>query len=298
LAVETRLRRVALVVHPTRPIEGALETLRAWAEEHGLPVLQPPVVGWADRPIAREGELERGDLVVALGGDGTVLSALRASAPVEAPVLGAACGSVGALTAVSTDGLRDALDRVAAGDWFARTLPALAIRPAGAAAVWAINDFVIARRRAAQVIAEVTVDDELYVRLAGDGLIVATPLGSSAYTMAAGGPVLVSGMPAIVCTPLAMHGGSAAPLVVPAAATLRVTVEPGFGGFDIEIDGRAQDLDAREYALCVHDAKVTLISFGEPGLGLTALRERGLIADSPRVLARHRRALPSQRSVR
>ena len=82
--------------------------------------------------------------------------------------------------------------------------------------MWAINDFVVVRRRAGQVIVDVSVDDELYARLAGDGLIVASPLGSSAYSMAAGGPVLASGTPAIVCTPLAMHGGNAPPLVVPA----------------------------------------------------------------------------------
>ena len=89
----------------------------------------------------------------------------------------------------------------------------------------------------------VFVDDELYVRLAGDGLIVASALGSSAYSMAAGGPVLASGMPALVCTPLAMHGGSAPPLVVPASTDVRVEVHPSFAGFDVEIDGQRYPLE-------------------------------------------------------
>jgi NAD+ kinase len=298
VATEVRLRRVALVVHPTRPIDGALATLRGWAEEHGVALLQPHVVGGAERRVAPDGDLARGDLVLSLGGDGTVLSAMRAAAPVEAPVLGVSCGSLGALTVVAADEIDMALNRVVAGDWTARRLPALAIQPVGVAKAWAVNDFVVVRKGSAQVLADIMVDDELYARVAGDGLIVATPLGSSAYSMAAGGPVLVAGTPAIVCTPVAVHGGNAPPLVVPTSSTLRVTVHPGFGGVVIEIDGHPQPLEALEYELRLHHEKLTVVTFGAPGLGLTMLRERGLIADSPRVLARDRRAQPSLRSVR
>jgi NAD+ kinase len=280
--------RVALVVHPSRPISAPLATLERWTAAHGLALVQPPMVGGWDRQVAPQGELAPGDLVVALGGDGTVLSALRASAPVAAPVLGVACGSVGALTAVPTAGLEDALEHVLAGDWTARRLPALA----GAAGEWAINDFVVVRHRAAQVMADVSVDDELYVRLAGDGLIVATALGSTAYSMAAGGPVIVPGTPAIVFTPLAMHGGNAPPLVVPAGSTVRVQVRPSFAGFDIEIDGHLRQIESLDYRLSLHHEKVTLVAFGAPGPGLTGLRDRRLITDSSRVLARDGRTRP------
>ena len=247
------------------------------------------------RDVAERGELERGDLVVALGGDGTVLSALRASAPRGAPVLGVACGSLGALTSVRGDGLNEALQRVSTGDWTARPLPALAIQPADAPAEWAVNDFAVVRRDAGQVVVDLHVDGQLYVRVAGDGLVVATPLGSSAYSMAAGGPLLAAGTPAVVCTPVAMHGGNAPPLVVSAASTLRIVAYPGWAGFDVEIDGHTQPLQALDYRLSVHDEKVTLVSFGELGPGVTGLRERGLIADSPRVLARE--PSPVQRSL-
>ena len=285
--------RVALVVHPTRPIDAPLEILRRWAADNGLEIVQIAAAGSADRELAPRGELERGDLIVALGGDGTVLSALRASAPADAPVLGVACGSLGALTAVAADRVEGALERVRNGDWTARRLPALAIHPEGAPDEWAVNDFVAVRRGAGQLVAEVSVDDELYVRLAGDGVIVATPLGSSAYSMAAGGPVLVSGTPAVVCTPLAMHGGSAPPLVVPATSTLRVVVHPSFAGFEIEIDGHIHPVDAVDYRVSVHDDKVTLVTFGELGLGIAGLRERRLIIDSPRILARDARTAHS-----
>jgi NAD+ kinase len=285
MAAHQAPKRVALVVHPSRPIEGALRTLERWTGGHGLEVVQIPTAG-SDRAVGTPGELESGDLLVALGGDGTVLSALRAAAPLEAPVLGVACGSLGALTAVHADAFEGALDRVLRGDWTARGLPALAIHPDEGQDEWAVNDFVVVRRGAGQVVINLYVDDELYVRLAGDGMIVATPLGSSAYSMAAGGPLLTSTAPAVVCTPVAMHGGSAPPLVVPATSTVRVEVHPSFAGFDVELDGHTYPLEALDYRVSMHEEKVTLISLGELGLGLTGLRERGLIADSPRVLAR------------
>jgi NAD+ kinase len=281
-----RPRRVALVVHPARSVSTALETLRRWAAQHGLDVVQVLTEGASSREIAPHAELEPCDLVVAVGGDGTVLSALRASAKSDAPVLGIACGSLGALTAVPADRIDRAMRRVLQGDWTPRRLPALAIQPGGAADEWSVNDFVVARRGAGQVVVDLHVNGELYVRLAGDGLVVATPLGSSAYSMAAGGPVLAAGTPAVVCTPIAMHGGNAPPLVVPASAEIRVEVHPSWAGFDVELDGHTHPIDATDYRLSVHPEKVTLVSFGELGLGTTGLRERGLITDSPRVLAR------------
>jgi NAD+ kinase len=278
--------RVALVVHPTRTIAGALETLEHWAAEQGLDVVQIRSVGATYRDVAQQEAPAPGDLVVALGGDGTVLSALRAAAPVGAPVLGVACGSLGALTAVDADRLEPALERVRRGEWTAQPLPALAIQPAHGHDAWAVNDFVVVRRDAGQALVDVHVDDELYVRLAGDGLIVATALGSSAYSMAAGGPLLAPGSLAVVCTPLAMHGGNAPPLVVPPAATVRVVVHPSFAGFDIELDGQSSPLRALEYRVTLHEGKATLVSFDGLGLGLAGLRRRRLIADSPRVLAR------------
>jgi NAD+ kinase len=282
--------RLALVIHPSRPIEGPLEALERWAGAHGVEVVQLSTEGGSERELARTSKLQGGDLVVALGGDGTVLSALRAAAPGDAPVMGVACGSLGALTAVQEDALDEALERFSRDDWTARRLPALAIEPDQSPGHWAINDFVIVRRGAGQVVVNVSVGDELYVRLAGDGLIVATPIGSSAYTMAAGGPVLVPGTPAVVCTPVAMHGGSAPPLVVPAGAAVRVEVHPSFAGFDVEIDGHTYPLQDLDYRVWLHEEKVTLVSFGDQGTGLSGLRKRGLIADSPRVLARHHRA--------
>ena len=286
MTAHEQLARIALVVHPTREISSSLETLERWAGEHDLDTVQIPAVGESVRKVAEAGELGDGDLVVALGGDGTVLAALRAAAPLDAPVLGVACGCLGALTAVRADKLEDALDRVHAGDWSPYRLPALAVRSEGAEKQWGVNDFVLTRRGSGQVVAEVSVGGELYVRLAGDGVIVATAIGSTAYSMAAGGPVLAPGTSAVVCTPVAMHGGNAPPLVVPATATVRVKVHPSYAGFDVELDGHAYPSEATDFSVTLDEDKATLVSFGDLDLGLESLRERRLITDSPRVLAR------------
>jgi hypothetical protein len=98
--------------------------------------------------------------------------------------------------------------------------------------------------------------------------------------------VLVSGTPAVVCTPLSMHGGNAPPLVVPATSSVRVAVRPSFVGFEIEIDGHTHPCKALDYRVSLHEEKVTLVSFGALGLGIAGLRARRLITDSPRILAR------------
>ena len=278
--------RVALVVHPARPIAEAVDELQRWAGKRGLDVVQVPTPGAVDRHVAPQGDPAPGDLIVALGGDGTVLSALRASAPVDAPVLGAACGSLGVLAEVTDDDLANALERVYTGDWTPRRLPALAIHPANAPDEWAVNDFVAVRHGAGQLVANVSVDGELYVRVAGDGVIVATALGSSGYSMAAGGPLLAPGTAAFLFTPLAMHGGSAPPLIVPASSSVHIELQPGFAGFDIEIDGHNQPVAELDYTVTLEEDKVTLVAFGGPSGRLTQLRERRLISDSARVLAR------------
>ena len=109
------------------------------------------------------------------------------------------------------------------------------------------------------------------------------------HVRAAGGPVLAAGTAAFVCTPLAMHGGSAPPLVVPGDAVVTVEVRPGYAGFDVEIDGRERKGEARRFSLALHADKLTLVTFETSGRGLTGLRKRGLITDSPRVLARDAR---------
>ena len=284
-----RIDRIGVVVHPRRGLERALATLAAWAEAHGADVVQVRIAGQT-RVVAPYGETGDCDVVAALGGDGTTLAALHAAAPHDKPVLGVACGSLGALTATSAGELEAALNRLAAGEWEHRSLPGLGVGVDGKDPHVAINDLVVVRKGANQVIIGVHVDDELYVRFAGDGVVLATPLGSSAYTMAAGGPVLAAATEAIVVTPVAPHGGSTPPLVVGARRSVRIEVEGGYGGARIEFDGQIKDFEPHEIRTSWCEDYATLVRFAGAESALAGLRRRRIIADSPRVLARDDRA--------
>jgi len=287
-----RFDRIALVVHPRRELGNALATLREWAEAQGASLVQLASPG-QEQQVAPPGEVDGADLVVALGGDGTTLAALRAAAAVHLPVLGIACGSLGALTAVTADQIDDALSRVASGDWTERRLPAVVVERQGAEDLRAINDLVLVRAAAGQAMVEIEVDGERFIRLAGDGVVAATPLGSTAYTMAAGGPMLAPGASGMVVTPLAPHGGVCPPLVTGPDSRIRITLDPGHGGARIELDGQVSDtLPPREpvvFTLRLEEAFATLVSLGEHEPMVAGLRRRGILVDSPRVLARDSR---------
>jgi NAD+ kinase len=284
------MERVGVLVHPTRPVQNAVDVLESWTAERGLELVQIPA--GEQPPVAPPGEVNACDLITALGGDGTILQAMHTAARTGTPVLGVAYGSLGALTTVPQHELRKGLDRFEAGDWRAHRLPALAIGAAHARLASAINDLVLARGGGTQLVLDVCVDGELYVRLAGDGIVVATPLGSSAYSMAAGGSLLAAGTTAFLCTPLAMHGGCAPPLVVADDREVTLEVHPGHGGFYLDIDGFRVETTAQRFAISSEHAYATLVALQDSRTGIPGLRERGLISDSPRVLGHDRRGVP------
>jgi NAD+ kinase len=129
----------------------------------------------------------------------------------------------------------------------------------------------------------------LYARMAADGLVVATELGSSAYNMAAGGPLLAPGAVGMVATPLEPHGGSCPPLVAGAASRLTLQIEPGFGGVRYELDGRRAAITGPVLTVHHRPDYATLVTLIEDEPRLTGLRRRDLVVDSPRVLVREHR---------
>jgi NAD+ kinase len=288
---EPRIECVGLVVHPSRNIDTPLERLREWAEAHGVDVVQVAVPG-QDRAVAEAGDVGGCDLVVSIGGDGTMLAATRAAVAGGVPVLGVSCGSLGVLTAVSSATLPAALDRFRAGDWTPRALPALHVaRPVGSS-LFALNDVAVVRNGIGQVRVASHVDGVLFGRLAGDGCIVSTAVGSSAYSLAAGGPLLTAGTDAYVLTPLPAHGGSRQALVIAAGSELTLEVTAGMGGARLEIDGQVTATEVDVLSLRLRPDVATLVSFADEEPLFTSLRRRGIIADSPRIVADAARAAP------
>jgi NAD+ kinase len=283
-AAGPRVDRLGVIVHPSRNIDGPLHSLFGWAKRRGVAVVQLPIDG-QERLVAEPGEPGDCDLIVSIGGDGTMLAAIRVAVAVGRPVLGVACGSLGVLTAISADGLAECLDRFRRDDWSPRLLPALDVACDGTADLFAFNDLVIVRAGIGQVRVASSVDGILFNRLAGDGSIVSTPIGSSAYTMAAGGPLVTAETEAYVLTPLPNHGGSRQPLVIGARSTLSLDISSGIGGVRLEIDGQIVATKPHTITVRFRPAVATLVAFPEQEPLFAGLRRRQLIVDGPRIVA-------------
>ena len=257
-----------------------------------------------DRRVADPVEPDDCAVLLAIGGDGTVLGALDRAGPTGTPVLGIAMGSLGALTSAPASEISAALDRLAGDDWEARELTGLAIERDGVRVDTAINDVVVVRRGSGQVILAIDVDGDPYARTAGDGVIVATALGSSAYTLAADGPLLAYDHGGMVVTPLADHAGFVPPVVLSGSSVVSITVDGGWLGARVEVDGQIVQDDTgpgeqEQFRLdiSVDAGGARLLDFdGETRIA--GLRRRGVIADSPRLKARDAREAKTAKTPR
>jgi NAD+ kinase len=280
---QAALRRIGVVVHPSRTVEPPLRVLREWTDARGVEVVQV-AAPCLQQSVAERGEAGDCDVIVSIGGDGTALAALRTGADAQRPVLGVAYGSLGALTSVAPDGIGRALERFSRGDWTARRLPAVVMAPENGPEIFALNDLAIVRAGEGQVRVSAYVDGVLFARFAGDGCIVSTPEGSSAYSLSAGGPLVAADLSAFLLTPLPAHGGFLPPLVVKGDSELRLQASAGYGGARLELDGQISDAPSTGcLPITLRSDVATLVGFDDQEPLLAGLRRRRIILDSPRM---------------
>jgi NAD+ kinase len=275
-------RQIGLVVHPSRSVDRPLRLVREWSEDHGVEIVQVPAT-CSQRRVAEEGDPGASDLIVSIGGDGTTLAALRSAAAAHRPVLGIACGSLGALATVAVPDVTRSLDRFSHGEWQPRMLPALAVTRSDGEPLFALNDVAVVRAAGGQVRVTAHVDGSLYARIAGDGAVVSTPVGSSGYAISAGGPLLAAGLDGFVFTSLPKHGGFAPPLVIAPQSVLELDVAAGFGGARLEVDGQVADSRVHLLTIRLKHGTATMVSFADQETLLAGLRRRRIVVDSPRV---------------
>ncbi len=209
--------RCAAVLTHGRPetIGPALERVESIAERAGVQLVFPPDEVSKHEIDEVPHELAEADLVLVLGGDGTMLRALRRLLGTGIPAIGVNFGRVGFLTSISADELETALPRVFAGDHRVFELPTLDVELDGRRQE-AVNDMVAASSTVGRMVELAwSVGGEPLGRQACDGIICATPPGSTAYNLSNGGPVLVWGLDALVITFIAPHSLHARSLVVP-----------------------------------------------------------------------------------
>jgi NAD+ kinase len=236
------VRRVALVLRPERDMQEVVDQIRAWAEERevalfgveGDPRLPDDVTGRPEASLAAGS-----DAVLALGGDGTMLGALRVAAAHGAPVLGVNLGTLGYLTEVDATHLGGALSALADGDYEVESRTGLALAPRdGAGAETAYNDVVLTRVPGrGQAALGLRIDGELLVRYASDGVITATPQGSTAYAFAAGGPLVSPRAQGMIVMPDAPHGLFNRAVVLAEGERLGIEVLRTSAPVSIERDG-------------------------------------------------------------
>ncbi len=187
--------------------------------------------------VAREQVPPRVDLVLVLGGDGTLLAMadIIAQSGQDVPILGVNFGSLGFLTEITRPELYDALNAALSGRAAHDERMMLRGAAAGTSRV-ALNDIVFTRTALSRMIdLAVTVGEQFVTSVKADGLIVASPTGSTAYNLAAGGPIVHPAMDAIVLTPIAPHTLTNRPIVIPAEREIRVRAGAANAGAEIYV---------------------------------------------------------------
>ena len=184
------------------------------------------------------------DGLVTLGGDGTLLRGARFLDGHDIPILGVNLGRLGFLTSCQSEDFEAAIRNLASGEYVAQprmALSASAIDPAGKVRKqWrALNDFVLHKGGFARVVRlNVFVDDESIGTYAADGVVISTPTGSTAYSLSAGGPVVVPTLESIVITPISPHTLAVRSLVIPADAEVTIEAEDSPTELLVTVDGQ------------------------------------------------------------
>jgi NAD+ kinase len=183
-------------------------------------------------------------MIISFGGDGTMLATARAIGASGVPILGVNIGKLGFLAEVSVDQLYASIDDVAKGNFHIEermTLEAT-VSTAPERKYTALNDIVIDRGSSPRVIdLEISVNDDFLVTHAADGIILATPTGSTAYSLAAGGPIVEPHSSVVIINPISPHTLSARPVIVSGESVIRVAVSDGTNPIHITGDGQFGD---------------------------------------------------------
>lgn len=214
-----------------------LDQLSVVLRKRGVSIVMDPLTAGASRtpPDATVAITElaaRADLTIVVGGDGTLISCARLMAEHGVPLVGVNLGRLGFLTDIPADGIESAVASVLDGDFIPeeRTLLAGAVKRGSQTlfSTLAFNDIVVSRGAMGSMIElAVTVDGEFIYSLRADGLIVATPTGSTAYALSAGGPILHPALQALALVPISPHTLSNRPVAIRSTSKVEITLVRG-----------------------------------------------------------------------
>ncbi|MEU8044016.1 NAD(+)/NADH kinase [Micromonospora echinofusca] len=232
---------LGLVLHPTRDVSEVVDILVGWAARHAVSLAvraeDEHRVPSSVQPLPADELASASDALVAIGGDGTMLGALRSAVADPKPVLGVHVGKLGFLVEVEPPDLPAALDRLAAQDFTVESHSCLVCDVCGDDVV-AFNDVALIRQPGCGFVdATLAVDGQQYGYYRCDALVVSTPTGSTAYSYAAGGPLVSPASDSVVVTPSAPMAGITRAVVLSPDETIRLELRKGSGRVAVELDG-------------------------------------------------------------
>lgn len=244
----TRQKTVAIISKPDRPeLSEVLPALEKWLQQRNYAVVvdQESAAYFSASTVMPRSELasRSPDLALVLGGDGTLLSAARAVAKAGTPILGVNLGTLGFMTELPLADLYSALDAIEKGHYIvdSRSMLSCSLVRGGeiVATHVALNELVVSKSAIARLNHfELFVDSEFVSSYRADGLIIATPTGSTAYSLGAGGPILKPDVDAFVITPVSPHGLTHRPVVVRDTVKIEIQVKTGQEEAYLSLDGQ------------------------------------------------------------
>jgi NAD+ kinase len=243
-----RQKTVAIISKPERPeLREALPALEKWLQQRNYAVVvdreSAAYFSASDAMPRSELATRSPDLALVLGGDGTLLSAARAVAKVGTLILGVNLGTLGFMTEVPLADLYTAMDAIEKGRYVvdSRSMLSCSLVRGGetVATHVALNELVVSKSAIARLnYFELFVDSEFVSSYRADGLIIATPTGSTAYSLGAGGPILKPDVDAFVITPVSPHGLTHRPVVVRDTVEIEIHVKTGDEEAYLSLDGQ------------------------------------------------------------
>ena len=271
------IRTVGLVAKYHEPKAAQMvRWLIPWLKKRGKKVcVENGLVRRGARSCSKKEMAAEADLIISLGGDGTLLNIAPLVIRPEVPILGVNLGGLGFITEVAVGELEAVLSKTLDGDYQVEPRMTLQVRVIGkkgrARKFRILNDAVIAKGARSRIIdLETHVGDDYLCTYRADGLIISTPTGSTAYSLAAAGPILEPTLGAIVLSPICPHTLTNRPIVVPSTAAIRVTLRSFGDTVFFSPDGKqgmrlqnGDQVEARDYGMPVSLIKLPSRSYYE-----------------------------------
>ena len=237
-----RIKTVGIIANCDK--EHAVEyssRLSEWLEKRGVKVLFDEEIAakmGLSSGVARSGIARRADIVVVFGGDGTLLTAARAVSGYEVPLVGVNLGGFGFMTVINLGGMIRAMEEILRGE-FTVSRRMMLEASKGRVIHRALNDVVITRSSLTKMVTlEASVNGAYLTTYKADGLIISTPTGSTAYSLSAGGPIVMPEHYSIIISPLCPHTLTMRPIILPPDVTIDVTVVSPARGITASVDGQ------------------------------------------------------------